>query len=182
MPGDAHCASITRLSRGMTTTREMGNDSAKLPDSAKPPKPMFNVPLAPGIVKVSAAEGIDDGSRANLGLRNDRARPLASAVAIGVEQQPRHHRRVKRARQVVSADKVLHARRQQQRLINRPGPEPDLTGERSSENDNEALGTVVDRGCPWPRWPFFSDEHSDRRSSTFSLRTRVGLIRIKRKV
>jgi hypothetical protein len=71
------------------------------------------------------------------------------AVAISVEQQRRHHRRIKRrlpplarvsrfdlaqiemlehqrqnkASQVVRADKVLHARRQQQRLINLPGAE-----------------------------------------------------------
>ena len=71
------------------------------------------------------------------------------AVTIAVQQQRRHHRRVKRrlpalARirgfdltkvemlehkrqnepsQMVLADKVLHARRQQQRLIDRPGPE-----------------------------------------------------------
>jgi len=71
------------------------------------------------------------------------------AIAIAVQQQRRHHRRIKRrlpalarvsrcdlakvealehkrqnkAGQVVPADKVLHARRQQQRLIDRPGPE-----------------------------------------------------------
>ena len=71
------------------------------------------------------------------------------AVAIAVQQQRRHHRRVKRrlpalarirgfdltkverlehkrqneASQMVLADKVLNARRQQQRLIDRPGPE-----------------------------------------------------------
>ena len=70
-------------------------------------------------------------------------------VAISVEQQRRHHRRIKRrlparapvgslnlpkielldhkrqhkARQVVRADKVLHDRRQQQRLIDRPRAE-----------------------------------------------------------
>ena len=68
------------------------------------------------------------------------------AIAIGIKQQRRHHRRAKRrlsalarvsrsdltklemlehkrqnkAGQVVLADKVLHARRQQQRLIDRP--------------------------------------------------------------
>ena len=71
------------------------------------------------------------------------------AVAIGIKQQRRHHRRVKRrlpalarvsgfncakiemldhqrqdkASQVALADKVLHARRQQQRLIDRPRAE-----------------------------------------------------------
>ena len=71
------------------------------------------------------------------------------AVAIGVKQQRRHHRRIKRrlpalapvgsldlpkvkmiedqpndkARQVVRADKVLHARRKQQRFGNLPGAE-----------------------------------------------------------
>ena len=71
------------------------------------------------------------------------------AIAIGIKQQRRHHRRVKRrlptlarvnrfdltklemlehkrqneAGQVVLADKVLHAHRQQQRLIDRPPAE-----------------------------------------------------------
>ena len=71
------------------------------------------------------------------------------AVAIGVKQQRRHHRRIKRrlpelapvgsldlpkvkmiedqpndkARQVVRADKILHARRKQQRFGNLPGAE-----------------------------------------------------------
>ena len=71
------------------------------------------------------------------------------AVAIAVQQKRRHHRRVERrlpalarvsrldlakvevlkhqrqdkASQMALADKVLHARRQHQRLIDRPGPE-----------------------------------------------------------
>ena len=80
--------------------------------------------------------------------RGDPARRV-DPIAIAVEQQPRHHRRVKlrmpgslayagsstatslqyvehRSKMNVAQpplDKVLHARRQQQRLIDRPGPE-----------------------------------------------------------
>ena len=113
------------------------------------------------------------------------------AVAIAVQQQRRHHRRVKRrlpalarirgfdltkverlehkrqneASQMVLADKVLNARRQQQRLIDRPGPEG-LAHKQTQSNSSKRRqqNPLLSRQAPSPKCDRFRPRPRSRRT------------------
>ena len=145
---------------------------AQLENLREQSRKRLQVPLA------EVGDGVEIGRISPTMLRKSTRSRVA--VAIGAknkphcnsrEQQPRHHRRVKRrlpalarirgfdltkvemlehkrqneASQVVRADKVLHARRQQQRLIVSPGPEGLLISKQNRIRANAATKTAISR-------------------------------------